>query len=499
MHESDVIEPRRVPLSHRDEAIAQRPQRQQTRWKPFAALLAAIVLTFLLFEYAPRLVVERHDSPVDVTSAPVPAQRAGANDRLPPYQQLQREQARAQAQEQLAQFVELELRLNNELNVSAWAAGSYDEARLLAQVGDEAFVAERFDAAIASYARAREALSVLIAQAQTRFDTALAASLTAIDARDQAAADAAIVRALTIKPQNTAALEAKRRAALIPEILAALRSARNHELQGEWHEALAIYQNILSLDPSTPGLVTFITNARRGSNEHKLQTQLSRGFEALDRKQFSESKTAFNRALAIDPGNAIALGGLQQTADQAELAHITRLRAEAENAEREERWQAASDAYQGILDLDANIQFARSGKQRATEQASTIATLAKISAESDRLSSDRRYSEAQRIIDRARLLDPRGPALTARIQEVARLLEIYAAPVPVLLRSDNATDIVLSSVGRLGRFAEKQIDLRPGAYTLIGSRDGCRDVRAQIKVRPQMDPVDIRCQERLTQ
>jgi hypothetical protein len=47
----------------------------------------------------------------------------------------------------------------------------------------------------------------------------------------------------------------------------------------------------------------------------------------------------------------------------------------------------------------------------------------------------------------------------------------------------------------LGTFDEKQLTLRPGAYTVIGSRDGCRDVRTSILVRPDMQPVDIRCTE----
>jgi len=67
----------------------------------------------------------------------------------------------------------------------------------------------------------------------------------------------------------------------------------------------------------------------------------------------------------------------------------------------------------------------------------------------------------------------------------------------VLLRSDNRTEVTLSTVGTLGAFEEKRLELRPGSYTLIGSRDGCRDIREQIVVRPNMNPVDIRCAETL--
>ena len=88
-----------------------------------------------------------------------------------------------------------------------------------------------------------------------------------------------------------------------------------------------------------------------------------------------------------------------------------------------------------------------------------------------------------------------GPALAEKIVEVEALLRFYAHPLEVVLRSDNATEVLLSNVGPLGRFSEKRLSLRPGAYTLIGSRDGCRDVRTTITVHSEMAPVDIRCVE----
>ena len=48
---------------------------------------------------------------------------------------------------------------------------------------------------------------------------------------------------------------------------------------------------------------------------------------------------------------------------------------------------------------------------------------------------------------------------------------------------------------RLGKFARKEVQLRPGRYVLIGSRDGKRDVRRELLVVPQMPPVEIVCQE----
>ena len=96
-----------------------------------------------------------------------------------------------------------------------------------------------------------------------------------------------------------------------------------------------------------------------------------------------------------------------------------------------------------------------------------------------------------------RSLSPRGPQLSAHIEKVSALLAAYRDPVPVVFVSDNLTQVTLSTVGRLGSFERKQLNLRPGSYTVIGSRDGCRDFRADIVVKPDMQPVEIRCTERL--
>ena len=65
------------------------------------------------------------------------------------------------------------------------------------------------------------------------------------------------------------------------------------------------------------------------------------------------------------------------------------------------------------------------------------------------------------------------------------------------LRSDGETEITLYQVGRLGRFDTQRIMLRPGRYTVVGSRPGYRDVRREFEVlagRPP-GPIDVRCQE----
>jgi hypothetical protein len=69
----------------------------------------------------------------------------------------------------------------------------------------------------------------------------------------------------------------------------------------------------------------------------------------------------------------------------------------------------------------------------------------------------------------------------------------YAAqtPVKILLESDNFTEVAVYKVGKLGRFATQELSLRPGTYTVVGTRNGYQDVRKKIIIKPGQGPVRI--------
>ena len=54
-------------------------------------------------------------------------------------------------------------------------------------------------------------------------------------------------------------------------------------------------------------------------------------------------------------------------------------------------------------------------------------------------------------------------------------------------------------VGRLGTFTTRELTLRPGTYTVVGSRRGFRDVRLELVVRPDQDLATLRvsCEDKI--
>jgi hypothetical protein len=46
-------------------------------------------------------------------------------------------------------------------------------------------------------------------------------------------------------------------------------------------------------------------------------------------------------------------------------------------------------------------------------------------------------------------------------------------------------------VGKLGRFDVRDLSLRPGTYIMVGSRDGYRDERVEVVVKPGPQPIRV--------
>ncbi len=501
------IRPKSVPLSHVEAPSDDSPTRAPKRplpWLQIGAGLLVVTLLALVFFVVPDFieppVVTTHSTtPPAATESEVATDPAGSSaaedEALPPFQALLRQQTREKAQEELARFVELQMQLEETMQVGRWGQSELDQAKALATEGDEQFVAEAFEASLASYKAASDTLAVLITTGTGILTEALANGQQALDDRDQPLALANFEQALTIDPENTEAQAGVARANLLPEIINLMREAKNHELAGDYRAALATYEQVQALDSKTYGLTAAMAVARGGVSDMRFREHLSAGFKAMDAERFEAARQSFNSALAIKPGDPVALGGLEQVSERKDLATIRSLRASAEGFEGAEEWRRAVEDYDKVLALDGNIQFAKSGKARALAQERASITLGNIIASPDKLSSKSLYGQAGDILGDAKDLEPRGPKLAAQISRVEDLLATYGTPVPVTLRSDNRTEITLSTVGRLGTFDEKQLTLRPGAYTIVGSRDGCRDVRESILVRPDMQPVDIRCEE----
>jgi tetratricopeptide (TPR) repeat protein len=221
------------------------------------------------------------------------------------------------------------------------------------------------------------------------------------------------------------------------------------------------------------------------------------GFAALGAGQLEKARRAFESARALRPDGPEAREGLRRVEAARASRSLSVRRAEAEDLEDEERWQDAIDAYDAVLRQDASIGWAQEGRARAGARLQLGDSLQALIDHPDRLSSPRLRDDAAVLLQNAQQQADSGPVLRTQIARLTALMPGLDKPVRLALVSDNRTQVTIPTVGSFGTFARRDIELRPGHYTVIGTREGYREVRHDITVSPgeQYLTVNIICSE----
>jgi hypothetical protein len=451
-----------------------------------------LVATAAAFYWLPAS-VEQQRAAAAVKQAAEPTPDAPARRVLSPEESAALE---AQSSNLLAGLLTLTDELRR-LNVERWAAEEWAKYQQLSEAGDNAFLAKDFETSAQSYADAKTLGEALQARASTTIAESLAAADAALAAGDSEAAIERYDVVLTIEPTHAAAAEGRARAEKIPAVLSLVQRANVEVARGELQTALATYREALAIDAEWPAAQAGVEQVNRMLRDAEYERLLSAGFGLLGSEDYAGARREFEAALKLRPGAREATDGLVQAEDGAKLDQIALAEARALAFERRELWDQAIELYRSVLEGDGTLLFAQTGLARAEARAGLDAKLANLIDNPTLLFGDAVLADARALLVTAGAEAEKGPRLTSQIERLGELVELASKPVPVRLESDQLTTVTLYRVGTLGAFAAKDLELRPGTYTVIGSRDGFRDVRHTFTVRPgrNLPPINIVCVE----
>ncbi len=458
------------------------------------ALIGLVVVALLVFFWLPSMVepdtVELEPPPV-IQAKPKPSQEAAS-----PYADAQAGKQRKAAQDILARLLEEQFALE-EMGVEQWAAEEFAAAQALATTADEQYRQQEFLTAAETYQQALDAMLAISAKVDEVFQQQLEAGLAALRSDQAEAAIAALEIGLVIKPDDPAALAAMERARNLGPLLALMKEANTARDSGELEAAIDILKRATALDPEHPGAAAQLASVKRELSRRNFNRAMTAGFKALDDGRYDEAERQFKAAQAILPAATEPRDALEQTKVARTQAQIEAWRQRAVAAEQREDWNKAVSAYQEILDIDSTVVFARNGMARSRSRAQLDTRMKQALAKPERLSSDAIYSDTRAMYQQALVLENKGPLLREQLLQLSVLLEQARVPVPILLQSDELTDVTVYKVAHLGTFKRQQLTLKPGVYTAVGVRKGYRDVRKQFKVdhAEQGQVVEITCTE----
>jgi tetratricopeptide (TPR) repeat protein len=416
-----------------------------------------------------------------------------------PWSDAQLAKQRRQAQEVLSKILDLQSKLE-EKRVELWGDEDFKQAMNTAAAGDEQYRQRKFSEAQRNYLLSLEQFETLYERVEEVYQAQKSMGLAAIDTNQSQQALDSYQMALYLKPDSLDAQQGSKRAQVLAEVMALVKEGKHLMKVKKFKDAKSKFDQALKLDAQSAPAQQQLAKAKQAISDENFASAMSDGYAAINQKQFDLAIRAFTQASNIRPKAQDAALALTQAKNKKIQHQIAFHLQQAESYEKQELWQQANDSYEKMQALDASVLKAKVGLIRTRARATLDGKLQDVLNKPERLTTDAVYREAQALYKDAVKTRKPGNRLRDQIARLDKLLVQVKLPVAVKFQSNNQTNVTLYKVGNLGAFSAKSMDLQPGKYTLIGTRNGYRDVRREFTLSPseKVTTIVVQCEEKIT-
>ena len=378
-----------------------------------------------------------------------------------------------------------------------WGGADFAAAKTRAAESVGAYDAGSLTLAQQRLAQASHLVDAVEHAAPAALAAQLAAGDRALAAGQQELAAQAFDLAARIDRQDRRAALGQTRARGLSGVLPLLADAENAQSERQYARAAQDYTQALAIDPKNAEASAGLARVKAALGDDSYARAAGEGFAALGAGRLEEARTAFLRARSLKPDGAEATEGLRRVDAAAGERVFAAQRARGQALEAAEHWAEAQRLYESVLRQDRSLAFAQEGRARAVARLKLQDSLQALIDRPDRLASPEVRSAAVTLLQSAQEQPSPGPALRGQIARLGALVPEFDKPVHLALLSDSFTQVAIPSVGSFGAFARRDIELKPGHYTVIGTRNGYRDVRRDISVSPGQptQTVSVACSE----
>lgn len=382
---------------------------------------------------------------------------------------------------------------------AAWDSADFAAAQMQAAESSGAAAAGGIPIALQHLNHAEQLLAKVAAKAPSALAQELKAGDKALTKGHRGVASQDYALARRIDPNSRHAAQGAQQAHVLTGVLPLLGDAQQAEAARNYSRAAQDYSQALALEPNSAAAKQGLARANAAFGSDKYARSVGAGFAALGAGRLPEAQQDFQQALQLRPQSQEATEGLQRVSLAMQASQIAALRQQAEGLEGQEHWSQALIVYERALGLDPSLEFAKRGRARDEARVELSNSLEQVLAYPNRLTTPAVRDEAVTLLQRAREQPDAGPVLQTQIEKLEELLPQLNRPVLLNMVSDNATQVSIPSIGVFGTFGRREIRLKPGTYTVLGTRDGYRAVEQEFTVEPgqQNVTITVSCSEEL--
>ena len=269
------------------------------------------------------------------------------------------------------------------------------------------------------------------------------------------------------------------------------------ERAGRLAEAEQGFRKALALDGAAPGAAEGLARLAARKSGDAYAALMSRGLSDLAAGRTEPAHAAFQQALVMRPDSREARDALSSLEQGQRVSALQLLEARAASAESDERWDEALAAWREAAGLEPGLASARDGIARSSARAELQQRIDALMQHQERLWDPAGRGEARTVLAMASAAGNPRRRLAATAAELERRAAAAEKPVRLRLESDGQTSIAIYRIGQYGTFSQREVELLPGRYTVVGTRTGFRDVRREVILMPGTapSPVVVKCEE----
>lgn len=339
----------------------------------------------------------------------------------------------------------------------------------------------------------------ILSQRQELFDAAMDRAKQGLGADDYTQARLHITKALQLKPGDLQAQAVEKKIEVLPELIRVLKQADVAKVENNPDKEYLYLAEAVNMAPDRVGLKQRRDLLAESIREKQFSLLISRALVSVENNEIAAARLNYKKAAALFPGRS-ELGILNQAIDKraAEL-DLKQLVRQGKKAIAEDDWSRAKSLYLEGSKRHHKDKRVLDGLQLSNRMVSLQQSVASYINQAERLASRNIFAAAQNTVRQADIFASNSKSLTAQSAELKGLLAKMSVKLPVYVKSDNQTYILVRGVGKIGLTSGREIRLKPGLYTFEGSRSGYKSklVELRLPVGVTSLKVEVICDERI--
>ncbi|MCW8932108.1 MAG: hypothetical protein OQL19_17985 [Gammaproteobacteria bacterium] len=396
---------------------------------------------------------------------------------------------------------------NNKLSI--WSKEDFDKALAYEVSAIQKIKEKNYSEAESDYKKAIKQIDDTLLKKEDFFNKIILDAITNLNEGNLEQSEIAFNKAKAIHEEDQRVIRGLERIKSRDEVMVLYNNSLEQEKNNFLDEAILSLDKAIKIEPELKLINKKQAEIKEKKLEFDFNNTVSQVLEAFDNYDLALVKTKIKYLKSLNANDPIIDELELRFNEEKKSLNIKQLQIRARKQESNEQWENAKNSYQKILNIDSNSSTAIVGKERVKKYSHLNELIDDIVNKPERLQDDKVFEKSKKALNFVKneikekqniyYSTSKTPKLNNKITLAEKNIEKASTLIKVTILSDTKTDVSMYKVAQFGKISEKKIQLRPGKYTIVGTRAGYRDFRKtiQITANDQGYLVNVQCRERI--